>query len=330
MQHRVRGTYSGVITLLSLSLWLVGNLAGATSFAAQQRYPDKPISIVVNYGPGGARDIIARGVGRFMSRHLGAPVIVVNEPAAGGAKGLSRLYHANPDGYTIGIASGSDITNQIIEKKDYDFKKFTYIGRASSSSALLFVKADSPLRSIKDFKTFGKPIRLSTFSLTSNLTVASMVMADREKFPLVIIGTYKSAAEALQGLLQGEVEFSGGAPTTSMPFIQSERIRPIITMGQKRLPDFPDVPTIGEEGLPDLATFSTDLWFIGPPGISPERRQILESALLKTLQEPEFLTWAKSAGADINPLRGEEVAKTISTLSVILERYKKDIEKYRK
>jgi tripartite-type tricarboxylate transporter receptor subunit TctC len=330
MQTVVKRQRLRLIFLLSFFLWVFGNLPCEPSFAAQQTFPDKPISIVVNYGPGGARDIIARGVGRFMGKYLGVPAVVVNEPASGGARGLARLYHAAPDGYTIGIGSGSDITNQIIEKKEYDFKKFTTLGRTSSSSSVVFVRPDSPLRSVKDFKRYGKPVRFSTFSLTSNITVAFMVIANRDNFPLEIMAGYRSASDALQGLIRGEVEFSGGAPSTSVPFMQAGQIKPILTLGPNRHPDYPGIPSIGEEGYPDLATFSTDLWLIGPPGIPKGRVQILERALMNTLTDAEFLRWAKGAGVDVKPLVGKEVAETISILFSVLEKYKKDIEKYRK
>jgi tripartite-type tricarboxylate transporter receptor subunit TctC len=155
-------------------------------------------------------------------------------------------------------------------------------------------------------------------------------MANRDDFPLEIKAGYKSASDALQGLIRGEVEFSGGAPSTSLPFMQAGRIKPILTVGPKRHPDYPNVPSIGEEGYPELATFSTDLWLMGPAGIPKDRVPILERALMNTLKDGEFLRWAKEAGVDVNPLAGKEVTETISTLFSVLEKYKKDIEKYRK
>ena len=119
-------------------------------------------------------NILARGVGKVMSKHLGVPMVVMNMPGAGGARGLIQLYHSAPDGYTMGVGAASEIIDQILEKQDYDNKKFTFIGRAQSMPLFLFVKSDSPFRSLKDFKTFGKAVRHSAFSLGAPSTVAPM------------------------------------------------------------------------------------------------------------------------------------------------------------
>ena len=314
--------------LLGFSLWLFCSFFSKTTFAAPVDFPKKEITIIVPFGPGGGRDIIARGVGKTMSKYLGVPIVVVNMPGAGGARGLINLYHSAPDGYTIGVGQPTDIIDQIIEKRDYDNKKFTYIGRAQAASSFWFVKPDSPFRSVKDFKTFGKPLRFSAFSLTAPSTVAAMVFANREGFPLVVVGGYQGGAAAALGLVRGEVEFYGGALTTAKPFLDSKQIRPILTFGASRDPGLPDVPTIGEVGYPDMESLSIDYWFMASPGVPKTRAQILEDALMKTLKDPEFLEWAKGAGVDPGPLGSEGLTKMVFSLFGILEKYKEDINKY--
>lgn len=316
------------VILLSLSLGLSGSFLCGTTFAAPVDFPNKEITIIVNFGPGGARDILARGVGNTMSKNLGVPVVVMNMPGAGGARGLISLYHSVPDGYTIGIGTAVDVIDQIMEKRDYDNKKFTYIGTAQSSPGFFFVKSDSPFRSAKDFKTFGKPIRHSTFSLTSTPTVAAMVLANREGFPLVIVGGYQGAQAATIALVRGEVEFSSPTMSSAKPFMEARQIRPILTLSSKPLPDHPDIPTVGELGYPDLADLTNYYWLMAPPGVPKTRIKILEDALLKTLKDTGFLVWAEGAGVDVDPLGGDETAKRVLKLFGLLEQYRGDIEKY--
>jgi tripartite-type tricarboxylate transporter receptor subunit TctC len=308
-------------------LLLGGFLCGPTS-AAEGDFPKKEITIIVNYGAGGGRDILTRGLGKTMGKHLGVPMVVMNMPGAGGARGLISLYHSAPDGYTIGINGPGEIIDEIVEKKDYENKKFIYIGRAQSSPLFLLVKSDSPFHSLKDLKSFGKPIRISTFSLTSSATVAPILTAEREGFPISIVGGYQGGAAALLGLVRGEVECHFSPMSTALSFLQSKQVRPILTYYERRSPDFPDIPSVRDIGYGDLSTMSVDYYFITPPGVPKAQIQILEEAFTKTLKDPEFVEWAKGAGVDLAPLGSEETTRVISNLFALLEQYKGTIEKY--
>jgi len=316
--------------LPGLSLWLFCVFLVTSSLAAPADFPKKEVSIIVNYGPGGARDILARGIGNTMSKYLGVPVVITNIPGAGGARGLISLYHAAPDGYTMGLGALADILSQILEKQDYDCKKFTYIGNAQYAPPVWFVKSDSPIQTVKQFNTFGKVVRHSAFSMTSNSTVAAMILANRQGFPLVIVGGYKSAADAILAVIRGEVEFSSGAPSVAVPFMRAGQLRPLLVIGQERVSDFPNTPTIAEAGQTDLGLLASYYWLMAPPGIPKPHSEILENALMKTLKDPDFLKWAKGAGVDLKPLSGEETTQMVIKLFGLLEPYKGDMEKYTK
>ena len=318
----------GRIVFLLLLVLFFGSFLSETTLAAEKDFPKKEITIIVNFGAGGGRDLLARGVGKTMSKYLGVPVVVVNMPGAGGLRGIISLYHSTPDGYTIGVGGAPEIIDQIIQKQDYDSRKFAYIGRAQSSPTFFFVKSDSPFRSFKDFKTFGKPIRFSSFSVTSLSSVPAIILAKREGFPMSIIGGYQGAVAATLALIRGEVEFTGAQLSAALPYVKAGQIRAILTIDQKRHQDFPDIPTVVETGHEDLANLMLDFWFMAPPEVPKARIQILEDALMKTLKEPEFSGWAKGASVDLSPLSSEETTKLVLKLFSLLERYKEDIEKY--
>lgn len=316
------------IFVLGAFLGLLGSYFNDAIAAAATDFPKKEVTIIVNFGAGGARDTLARGAAKTMSKYLGVPVIVVNMPGAGGARGLIQLYQSPPDGHTLAIGCNTDLISSIVEPQEYDSRKFTYIGRAQSSPLFFWVRSDSALRSLKDFKTFGKPVRHATHSLTSPSTVAPMVLANREGFPLVIVAGYQGGAAADLALLRGEVEFTGNPLSTALPHFRSGQIRPVLTIGPKRSPVFPDIPTVGEEGHEDLASLALEYWFMAPPGVPKSRVQTVEDALVKTLKDPEFVEWAKGAGVDIAPANSDETTKMIFDLCKLLERYKGDMLKY--
>lgn len=317
-----------VVIPVSLIFFALTIFMSGKSFAAQEDFPKKEVTIIVNYGPGGARDVLARGIGNTMSKHLGVPVVVMNIVGAGGALGFAKLYGSAPDGYTLGIGAATEIIQQLVQKQDYDVKKFTYIGKAEHSPVFWFVKSDSPFHTLKDFKSFGKTVRQSGFGMATNATVSAIIVAERAGFPLTVVGGYKGAADANLALVRGEVEFSAPTLATSMPFVKSNQIRPILAFDQKRSPHFPSVPTIGEAGYPELAILALDLWFQAPPGVPKARAKILEDALMKTLKDPEFLKWAKGAGVEPGPLDAQETTKLVFDLVDFFDKYKKSISNF--
>ena len=316
-----------MVSLVVVSFLLCALLFKA-SLAAQEDFPKKEITFIVNYGPGGARDNLARGIGSIMSKHLNVPIVVMNVTGAGGALGYAKVYNSAPDGYTLGIGAATEVIQQLTEKQDYDVRKFTYIGKAEHSPVFWFVKSDSPLRTLKDFKAFGKGVRQSSFGITTNATVTAIIIAEREGFPLTVVGGYKGAADATLALVRGEVEFSAPTLSTAMPFIRSNQIKPMLTFDQKRSPSFPDVPTVAEAGYPDLAMLALDMWFVAPPNVPKTRAKILEDALMKTLRDPEFLKWAKGAGVEPGPLGAQETTKFVLDLAGFVEKYRTSIIKY--
>jgi tripartite-type tricarboxylate transporter receptor subunit TctC len=328
MEKAKKGGCLKKIIFLNLLGGVLAHCLLGTVFSAPADFPRKEITIIVNFGPGGARDILARGVGNTMSKYLGVPMVVMNVPGAGGALGITRLYNSAPDGYTVGIGAAPDTILQIIQKQDYDVKKLSYIGRTDHAPGFLFVKSDSPFRTLKDFKAFGKSVRLGVASLAASTAVATMMLAEREGFPLVIVGGYQSSAAAILGLIRDEVEVCVPLLTTAAPYLKTGQMRAFLTLDQKRVSSFPDTPTAAEVGYPDLGILAIDYWFEAPPGVPKDRIKILEEALMKTLKDPEFLKWAKEAGIEPTPLGAQETTKSVLDQFTLMEKYKNYIQKY--
>ncbi len=326
--HGRRGVLLGSAFLLGLLILILGQVLPHPAFSASADFPKKEITAVVSYGPGGSMDILARGLGNTMRKYLGVPVVVLNMPGANGGRGRSFLYNAAADGYTIGVNGPDSVAQETFEKTDFQNRKFSVIGNAQLLPQVFCTKPDSPIRSIKDFKTFGKRVRTGAFSMYTGGLISSIIMATREGWQLSVIGGYKGGGDAALGLIRGDFEFCAIPLTVASSFIKSGQIRPIMLLDRKRHPKFPDIPTVAEEGYPDHAVLAATHWLIAPPGVPKARMQILEESLKKTCEDPEFLKWAEGANVDVLFLTGEDTNQMVLKMFALLEQYKKDIVKY--
>jgi len=322
---------TGILRFGFLTLLLALNclaLAASTTLA-KPAFPEKAIAMIITFAPGGGRDTLGRGVGRALEKYLGVPVVIKNIPGAGGVIGLVRFYKSQPDGYTIALSCGPDVLTEMIRDVDYDTSKFVYVGRVQSSPSFTFVRADSPFNSVSDFKKYGKTIRYAAFRLTSGATVTNMVLAKEMGYPFEIVPGYKSVAETLVGLVRGDVEVAGSLLSAALPFVQAGDVRCISVNGYERHTLFPDVPTVGEIGFPDLGFVGTlDYWLMAPPGTPKDKIEILEAALEKAVKDPEFVAWAEKAGIDVAYLPAEETRKLALGLKESLAKYKPVILPY--
>ena len=317
--------------ILILSCFLAGyffNFMPAKTIAASQDFPGKEISIVVGMTAGGGRDIVMRGLAKTWTKYLGVPIVIVNVPGAGGLRALSQVYRSAPDGHTLLLGGAPEILAQVLEKQDFDMKKCSYVGRVQSSPLFFWVKTDSSLRSLKDFKTLGRPVRQATFSMTSNSTLAAIVLANREGFDLKLIGGYSAAPPSILAIIRGETEFVGTHAASAYPFWRAGQIRPILTIAPNRHPDFPDIPTLAELGHADLSALTMDFWLLAPPGVPADRMQLLDDSLQKAVKDQDFLTFAKGADIEVSALSSQETGKLVQRIFTVFEQYKGDVEKY--
>jgi tripartite-type tricarboxylate transporter receptor subunit TctC len=318
----------GVVVLLGLSLWFFNSHLFEKAIAAEKDFPKKEITVIINLGPGGGRDILTRGTAKVWSKHLGVPMVPVNMPGAGGVRGYVTLNHAKPDGYTVGVGGTTQIKEQILGDYDFDMKKFTYIGNVQSDPLFIFVKSDSPFRSVKDFKKFGKPIRHATYSVSASLT--PLLISEREDFSVKLVAGFKSTAECVLSILREETEFFYSPLSPALAYVKSGQIRPILTVHKRRSPHFPEIPTVGDVGFGDLAVMSLDSWFMAPPETPKDRIQILEEALDKTLKDPEFVEWANKAGVSLGPMSSKELTSFVLETFAVFQRYESQMRKYQK
>jgi tripartite-type tricarboxylate transporter receptor subunit TctC len=333
---------------LSLLFVLLGV---TTAFPQAPYFQGKTITIVVGYLAGDGYDIWTRLLAAHMGKHIpGNPnMIAQNMPGAGSMIAANYIYNvAKPEGLTMGSIGPSLYLDQLIGKKEvqFDWAKFGWVGSTENTPWLLFMKTDTPYKTIEDVRRAKQPPKCSaTGSGTSGHFVPKLLdEALAAKFILVM--GYRGGAEQDLAFERGEVVCrSISIPTffAREPFLtwrKSNLVRILMQTGRKRDPKMPDVPTIHElmneyktpastRALVTAILASGDLGrpFIVPPGVSAERLKILRDAFRKTMADPAFLADVKARRLEVDPDFGEDleiIAKeAVNQPRDIVERMKK-------
>jgi len=299
--------------------------------AAEKSFPQKTISWIVTYSPGGGFDAYARAISRVMSKYLPNQVNIVikNIPGAGGRSGTNTLFRSKPDGYTIGILNvpGVLISQMIMETK-YDLTKFEYVGAVDEVKYCFMVPKNSPFQSLKDLQQAQKPVRITTTGIGSSGGLMSTMTAEITKIPYTLVTGYKGSTECLVALIRGDADASmEGGLETQLPYIKDGDLRPIMVVSSKRQKYLPDLVTIKELGYPELASLGMYRLVAAPPKTPKDKIAILEQALMKTLADKDFLEWANKSKRSIYPSSGNEAREILSAQAKVYEDYKAMLKK---
>jgi tripartite-type tricarboxylate transporter receptor subunit TctC len=236
---------------------LLAALAGAfpVAAAAADRYPDRPVRVVVPYPAGGPIDITMRAIGPRLSEALGQPVVIDNRGGAGGTIGADLVAKSAPDGYTLlACSTGNTINASLVPNLPYDFvRDFAPVTMVVVITSILVVHPAVPVRSVPELIALAKakPGQLS-YASTGNGTpthLAAELFKSMAGVNFVHV-PYKGGAPAAVDLLAGQVQLSFISAPAVMPHVKSGRLRALAVTNTKRSQLLPDLPTIGESGLP--------------------------------------------------------------------------------
>lgn len=296
----------------------------ATKEDALAFYKDKTVNFIVPYKTGGGYDRYARMIVPYLQKYVpGITVVVRNAEGGGGLVGTNELYLAKPDGLTIGMVNGvGAVTNQAtgIPGVKYDLNKFTWIGRINNEPKVVVLGANSPYKSLDDLKKAGEKVKFSVNGVGSSEYVSLEVLKKIAKLNMDIVAGYNTTAECDMAVLRGEVSGSSGSISSKLPLISSQKVVPILLFGKEKDPSIPNVPlapevfTGTEKKMAEdyIALLELGRIVAAPPGLPPERVQLLREALEKSLKDPAFLEEAKKSKSDISYLGGEETRSLIS------------------
>ncbi|PZU83102.1 MAG: hypothetical protein DI527_24385 [Chelatococcus sp.] len=228
-------------------------LSGAVQ--AQDKYPSKPITMIVPFAAGGSSDVIARLVGDEMGRVLGQRIVMENMGGAGGATALSRAARAEPDGYTIVIGnSGTNAASYTIYPDlKYTHADFAPIGLVAKTSPMIALRLDFPAKDLQEFVAYAKdnPGKVSLghagVGSSNYLICRNFVKAAGVDVALV---SYRGAGPALNDLMGGQIDGVCDAATSLSGAVEGKKVKALAVATPNRLASLPDVPTSREAGLP--------------------------------------------------------------------------------
>jgi tripartite-type tricarboxylate transporter receptor subunit TctC len=271
--------------------------------AASQDYPQRPIRMVVPYGPGGITDITARILAPGMSEDLGQQVVVDNRPGGAAIPGFDLVAKSKPDGYTI-VAATTALAAQPILFRKLPYKAdrdFTPVSLVILVPTVLVVHPSVPARSVKELIALAKakPGTLDYGSAgngTDNHLTAEVFKhaagIQAQHVP------YKGGGAVMADLVAGQIAFVFSTLPTAHSFVTAGRLRALAVSGLKRNRALPEVPTVDEAAIPG---FNVNAWLglFGPGGMSRSVVDRLHAATLKTLQRPEVVKRLQGIGADV-------------------------------
>lgn len=286
---------------MKLAVTLAGCLVAcslATPVLAQ-KYPDRPLTWIVPFGPGTVTDNSARMVAKVLGEKIGQPVLVENKPGAAGIVGTEFVMNAKPDGYTFLYGSSGPMAtySSLYKKLSYStLKSFTPVHAMSAAPLIMVVNAASPFKSVKDFVEFGKanPEKLnfgtSGTGTSQHLTGELLQMAAGFKMTHV---PYKVGASQMADLLSGNIQAMFEYSSVVKPQIEAGKLRPLGITTAERLKNMANVPTFAEQGLADVQISAWSVIML-PANAPQDVVDTLASAFAKTMQDPSIVAYFDS------------------------------------
>ncbi len=258
---------------------------------AQERWPTKPVRLVVPFAPGGTTDVIARMVGQKLSTLWGQSVVIENRAGAGGNLGADVVAKSSPDGYTLLMASGSITINPHIYKRmPFDTKKdLVPITNVASGPMLVVVPDGSPAKSVKDLIALvkAKPgtVNFGSAGVGSQVHLAAENFADAAGIDITHV-PYKGEALAYTDLIGNQIQMMVGNFAAASALLGPGRLRALAVTGKQRSPQLPDLPTVAESGLPG---FENTGWFglLAPAGTPQDILTKVQRDTVKVLAETD-------------------------------------------
>lgn len=276
----------------SLKLAAASALFPALALAqTAQPFPSRAVSIYVPYAPGGSIDASTRALAKAAEKSLGAPVVIVNRPGAGGSIAASTVARAVPDGYTLGVVAPSNLTiTPQLQKVPYDpFTDFTPVSNFGSTTIYMVVRKDSPFASLEQFIEHArqKPgdviMAITAIGAGTHLSTARLM---QERGVTMDYVTFGGGAQIVTALMGGHVKVAVLAGEV-LPSILSGDLRVLAAFSRDQLAALKSVRSIQQSG----STWEPDNWIglAGPHGMPEDVRLRLEKAFLEATNDPTFL-----------------------------------------
>lgn len=295
----------------ALFLLLAGVLAHTSVLA--QSYPNRPIKLIVPFGPGGFTDVVARILGQKLGPAINTSFVVENKPGAGSTIGMDLVAKSAPDGYTLGMISSTHMISPWIYKSvPYDpIKSFTPIGKLVDSAYVLAVNPKVPASNVRELVALAKSrpetIHFASSGNGSTQHLMGGLFVSLSGAPMKHV-PYRGSNLATTDLIAGVVESSFAGVTNVLPHLPTGKLRALAVTTAKRAPQLPEVPTLQEAGI---AGYDASNWLalLAPAGTPREIVQRLNSEIVKLMALPDVQKALFDAGVQVSLSSPEALTK---------------------
>ncbi|MDX3906728.1 MAG: tripartite tricarboxylate transporter substrate binding protein [Pigmentiphaga sp.] len=284
--------------------------------AMAQTFPSKPIRIVAPYVPGGTVDVLSRALAVQLTEEFGQQVVVENRAGASGNIGAEYVASSEPDGHVLLVTASTVIVNPLVmkEKQPFDLQKdFTPIGMVASTPLVFVVSPQSGINTVDDFIKHAKAhpdkvnFGVGGFGSGGHLAMETFNVRAGTAIPMVI---YKGSAPALADIVGGQLSAIMDPVLTTLPFVNTGRLKAIAVTGERRSALLPSVPTLGEAGVPDMDFVSWyGMW--GPAGMPEAVSSRIQAALTKVLGSSQFKAWLDKQGMVAGTVTGKQFGEYV-------------------
>jgi len=287
------------------SYWLMSVMAGLLIVAggvhAQQKYPTKPIRLIVPFPPGGQTDVVARTLAQKLGEALGQTVVVDNRQGGGGTIGVEMAVKSPPDGYTMVQVSTSYAANAALYKLPYDARNdIVPVVMIGDIANMVTVTPSGPFRSVKDLIAYAKAnpgrINYGSGGTGSGNHLATELFSQMAGITMTHV-PYKGATGGVTDLMSGQIQLIFGGLTGMIPHHKANRVRGIAVTSAKRSVAVPDLPTVGET----VTGYESVSWsaILGPKGLPRDVVARWNEEINRVLQLPDVKERMTSSGLDI-------------------------------
>jgi tripartite-type tricarboxylate transporter receptor subunit TctC len=287
-----------------------------TAAFSQSDYPNRPVRIVVGFGPGSAADLTARTLAQYLSPALGQQFVVENKPGGGSTVAAEQVARADKDGYTLFIGTAANVINGVLQPNlSFDFiKDFAPIAYTTSSPNILVVHPDTKVTNVQQLITLLKSKPEQIFYGSSGVGTSPHLSG--ELFNMMA-GTkmvhvpYSGSAQAVTDLLAGRTQVLFSPASTVMGHVEAGKLNALASSELSRASAAPNLPTIDQSGLPG---FDTSVWFgvVAPAGTPKPIIDKLSRAVNEALKNPDVVKPLRTAGLDVKGGTPEEFAAYIA------------------
>jgi len=295
---------------------IVGGCSGSSQSTTPEEnksdYPNKPIEMIVPTPAGGAYDTVARALERALPKYLpnDATVVVVNKSGGKNTMGVSELFQAKPDGYTIGFVPSSTLsTSPHYGDTPYNYDSFQTLAKTAVVPGIMYVAADAPYQNFDEWFEYVKknPGKFNVSTVAGAKVLLEMI---NEKADIKMnVVPFDGFAPAMTALLGGHVEGTVVTLGDALAATESGKVRPIYTSSSERVPGV-DAPTLIENGIDVLE--NKIIGAIAPKGLPTDVLKILEEAFKKAIEDPEVVTQIEKLGLVPNYGNAEEFQNDIN------------------